>query len=220
MRTWWLALALAGCQTEKIKPQFEVRPLSLNLPPVAWIDTEQPWTTISILNTTYFDLELTSAQIIANVDEGADTDGEVDVVATATDFLELGDISSEARQIAIRDSTEVQIRVAPADASALATWSDARFQATLRLVIGGTGVIDPITNEPDMDEWQEEGVDIPVFMETRCDLDGDAYEARECGGNDCDDFLKLVNIEAIEDCDGFDNNCNGVEDENCPDLDL
>ena len=41
------------------------------------------------------------------------------------------------------------------------------------------------------------------------DLDGDGYE----GDNDCDDNNASINIDAIEVCDGIDNNCDGQVDE-------
>ena len=41
------------------------------------------------------------------------------------------------------------------------------------------------------------------------DLDGDGYE----GENDCDDNNASINIDAIEVCDGIDNNCDGQVDE-------
>lgn len=217
VRWLWLCAAMAGCTKEEVFPSFEIRPSEIHLPPVAWIDTEREWFTVSILNTTYFSLEITSAQIVATA-EGEPAEGE-EIVASASDFLELDELDTKAREIPIRSSAKVLLRVTPADESALATWSEADFQAILRLEIGGTGVFDPVTGEPDLEEWQEKVEEIPIYMSTRCDLDGDAYEARECGGNDCDDFLALVNIQANEDCDGFDNNCNGVADEQCPDFD-
>ncbi|HMV65905.1 MAG TPA: putative metal-binding motif-containing protein [Myxococcota bacterium] len=220
----WAVLATVGCVSDSPDPAFEIRPEELHLAPVAWIDTSTDWSDVSILNTTYFSLEITSAQIVAttqdDIEGGGDTPDVIDSIASAADFLELGALVTEARQIPIRASTTVSVRVTPPDPAVLVTWSEASFQATLRLTIGGTGKIDPTTGEADIDGWKESTVEIPIFMETRCDLDGDQYEARECGGSDCDDFLQLVNIEAVEDCDGFDNNCNGVADEDCPDLDL
>ena len=40
-------------------------------------------------------------------------------------------------------------------------------------------------------------------------MDGDGYE----GDNDCDDNNASINIDAIEVCDGIDNNCDGQVDE-------
>ena len=41
------------------------------------------------------------------------------------------------------------------------------------------------------------------------DLDGDGYE----GDEDCDDSDASINIDALEVCDGIDNNCDGQVDE-------
>ena len=41
------------------------------------------------------------------------------------------------------------------------------------------------------------------------DLDGNGYLASE----ECDDFTPLVNPDAIESCDGIDNNCDKQIDE-------
>jgi len=47
------------------------------------------------------------------------------------------------------------------------------------------------------------------------DLDRDGYKYWLCGGNDCNEFDPNVNLGEKEICDGFDNNCNEIIDENC-----
>jgi len=47
----------------------------------------------------------------------------------------------------------------------------------------------------------------------RLDFDGDGYNAVELGGEDCDDRNIDVRPDEIELCDGIDNNCDGVVDE-------
>jgi len=50
---------------------------------------------------------------------------------------------------------------------------------------------------------------------TELDIDNDGDGFAEING-DCDDADPDVNPDAAEICDGFDNNCNGEIDENCP----
>jgi lysophospholipase L1-like esterase len=50
-----------------------------------------------------------------------------------------------------------------------------------------------------------------------CDEDGDSFlsDHKKCGGDDCDDHNKQISPEALEICDGVDNNCDGNIDEGC-----
>jgi hypothetical protein len=56
------------------------------------------------------------------------------------------------------------------------------------------------------------------------DRDGDGYADALCGGSDCDDLDPLRNPGAPERCNGLDDNCDGVVDENgaliCNDNDI
>jgi hypothetical protein len=45
------------------------------------------------------------------------------------------------------------------------------------------------------------------------DGDGDGYRNSLCGGNDCNDADPFINPNMIDDCDGIDNDCDGVVDE-------
>jgi len=47
-----------------------------------------------------------------------------------------------------------------------------------------------------------------------CDADGDGHERIACGGDDCDDTRADIYPGAVDTCDGDDNNCDGVVDEN------
>jgi len=51
-----------------------------------------------------------------------------------------------------------------------------------------------------------------------CDVDGDGEVSRTEGGNDCDDNNADVFPGAVEVCDAIDNDCNGLIDEDDPDL--
>ncbi|MFH1438572.1 MAG: putative metal-binding motif-containing protein [Pseudomonadota bacterium] len=45
------------------------------------------------------------------------------------------------------------------------------------------------------------------------DIDEDGYEALECGGSDCDDASRTVHPGAADACDGLDNDCDDLADE-------
>jgi hypothetical protein len=58
---------------------------------------------------------------------------------------------------------------------------------------------------------------LPLVIKLRCDLDGDGVDAEVCGGIDCDDTDPLVQPEAPDGCDGRDNDCDEIVDED-PDI--
>jgi hypothetical protein len=60
-------------------------------------------------------------------------------------------------------------------------------------------------------------LDLTVNFTIDCDVDGDGVDAFECGGDDCDDRFDDVNPNAVEVCDGVDQNCNGARDEEAVD---
>ncbi len=59
--------------------------------------------------------------------------------------------------------------------------------------------------------------ELDMLLKIRCDLDGDGFDAAQCGGTDCDDESGDVNDEQADICNGLDDDCDGVLDED-PDI--
>lgn len=58
---------------------------------------------------------------------------------------------------------------------------------------------------------------LTVEFSIDCDLDGDGFDAVECGGLDCDDGDAGVSPDAIEACNFIDDDCDGGVDEGASD---
>ena len=74
----------------------------------------------------------------------------------------------------------------------------------------------PCYNAPDGDFTCRPGVcieDQKMCTYPAKDIDKDGYADRECGGNDCDDAAHTVHPGAAEVCDGLDNDCDNLADE-------
>ncbi|MBT3218347.1 MAG: hypothetical protein HN348_04595, partial [Proteobacteria bacterium] len=55
-------------------------------------------------------------------------------------------------------------------------------------------------------------IPVVLFNQASCDEDGDGFEKPACGGDDCDDDRPRVNPDAVEVCNGRDDNCDGLID--------
>lgn len=197
-----LAVSTA-CGTTSSAPTVAVYPPELTLKPSAWTDTTSTWTTVAVLNETFFTLDVSQVELTG---EGAK-------------FLEYQIVGDEDALV-LRESLLLRVRIIPPSQDVLEGWSSNTFTAQLKFTVGGSGAIDPETGQPDPAGRQEVKHEVPISFELECDLDRDGFDAEACGGLDCDDRLILVNPGATDFCDGYDNNCSGVDDDpNCVDLD-
>lgn len=221
--------ATVACSGEKLGPEplYAVWPVELQLAPVAWQDdaTLFRWESISVLNQTYFTIELFN---VAIGDVDAETEVEPDTDATETDapeevpstaspganFLELRSMSS-ITEIPIRESRTMEVRFAPPLNEDRTRWATGEYTAELTFTIAGIGLVDATTLEVDRRTRTLVDEVVPITFSINCDLDGDGYDAPACSGRDCNDSLKAVSPDATEVCDGADNNCAGGIDEGC-----
>jgi hypothetical protein len=202
-RRWGGLLALVwlgACSSEVPQPLHSVWPAAVELPPVAWTDdvTRFGWETVSIRNETFFALDLTRVAI------GGDGGYLLELQAT-----------EPSTEIDVRGSVSLQLRFAPPVLEDRSLWSTGDYAAELTFTVGGSGVLDYETGEPDLKSRVEVSQVVPITFSIQCDLDGDGFDAAACFGDDCDDTLAAVNPDAAEVCDGADNNCFRGPDEDC-----
>jgi hypothetical protein len=196
-----LGVFAAACSVDTPQPDVVVFPDSLTMAAVGWQDEDFIWYPVSILNDTFFDLEIRGIEVVG---EGAD-------------LLEVETPGPSPVALPIRQSRTVNVRVARPEGNNRTIWTSRQYTAVLDFTIGGTGRIDPETLEPDQRFYVTVPYNVDIAFEIDCDLDGDGFDAIECAGADCDDRLASVNPEAIELCDAFDNNCDGLQDNGCID---
>jgi hypothetical protein len=68
---------------------------------------------------------------------------------------------------------------------------------------------------PTCGPWSSVGKDIDEPEPPTDDADGDGVDGEAAGGDDCDDDDNTVYPGALEACDGVDNDCNVLVDDNC-----
>ena len=81
-----------------------------------------------------------------------------------------------------------------------------------------SGCASPDLDVADLDVWTGEPPpfdDSDPCLAMPWDVDGDGHGDDACGGDDCDDTEPAVHAGLPEACDGIDNNCDGMTDEDC-----
>jgi hypothetical protein len=199
------ALILLGACTAPADPNpqiafFPTKDQGLDLPASGWRDDDIRWTTVSVLNTTWFPFQLE----------------EVRLSGSGATFLEVQAPGGDAgATLGVRESLPIKVRVKPPGGTERSRWSSGDYEAKLSFSTRGTGKV-AATGEPDPTDVRIDPYEIPIRFRLDCDLDGDGADADACGGGtDCDDELTAIGPAADEVCDGIDNDCSGEADENC-----
>ncbi len=204
MRGVKLLVLLAGiasaCAPGADGPVYSYFPRSLDLGRSQWTNDNFSlrWEQVGVINSSYFPIDV----------RGVVLEGD------GAPFLEArlrGGATSVPLEL--RESTVVEVRVRPPIGEQLAVWSSSVFEATLRFEVGGSPSTDPNTGLPDPAGYVAEETLVPISFELSCDGDGDGYDHLGCsGGTDCDDTRSAVRPDAVERCDGIDNDCDDVVD--------
>jgi len=104
--------------------------------------------------------------------------------------------------IAPGDSVDIDLSVS----DELLNWDEGSYTLELPITIE-TQVTD------DGAEPVQDIITLSINLTLLCDLDGDGAEALATSGTDCDDTVATINAAATEVCDGLDNDCDGLADE-------
>lgn len=204
-----LLALVAGCEAPTgAEAKFSYGPQALTLSPVSFLDETVPFSTVSVLNETYFGLTVVDPYIRpieTTLEDGTPNTYVFEIDPAGTDL-----------EVPVRQSTSFGVRLRPPSFGIETLWSSGTYTTTLQFTVVGNGTIDEATGEPDPGAESRVPVSIPVSVEIVCDHDGDGYDDEACyGGQDCDDTLPAVNPDATEVCDGADNDCSGVIDDDC-----
>lgn len=192
---------LMACGGGATEPVFNTYPRALDLGPATWTDEalDLRWFQVGVLNSSYFPIDVRGLEVRG--------DGEP--------YLEAR-LRGGASQVTLerRESTVVEVRIkAPLD-EGVGGWATGDLEATLRFEVGGSPKVDPSTGESDPAGYVTVETLVPVTFRLECDRDGDGFDHAGCsGGTDCDDLFAAISPDAVERCDGIDNDCDEAIDE-------
>ena len=174
-----------GCVGEKDESiQYSVHPASLDFGLLEYQLDPELTQIVSIYNEEYTNILVSPSGF-----EGAG----VDVLSTDLDNY---------TEIKSGESQDIEVSVT----ETLGSWVSGAYTGELKLE-----VIAYPNGTPDSEVVETAA--IPITWSLACDADGDGHDAADCGGPDCDDTDANLSPDATEQCDGRDNNCDGVEDE-------
>jgi len=118
----------------------------------------------------------------------------------------------------LAQNTEYEWYVDVSDGTATTTGPTWSF-TTAQTDADGDGVPDATDNCPSVYNPGQEDLDLDDIGDA-CDddADGDGYDAVAAGGTDCDDTNAAINPGATEACNGVDDDCDGLVDDDDPDV--
>ena len=198
-------LGLTACE-----PQVAVRTMKLfsseaelDLGDQRYDQEEQPSVTFSLTNVGRDGVLLTEAQVSVSSKQRA--------MGQAPDLFQVTDFA--AGPLWPGQTTGLQV-VVTADPL---RWSTGDWQATLSIQARPRRDVE--WDAVAQDTWgaRQVALEIPLRVELDCDLDDDDHDALACSGSDCDDHDAGVYPDAPEACDGVDNDCDGLLDDQDPD---
>ncbi len=182
-------LGLLGCEEPEkgtTELQYRITPDNVDLGSIRYDQDDPPSATITVLNLDTRTLRVTAEDLSGT--------GSGMIVLKAENFDEVEPDETANLELAVTDDVLL--------------WDEGAQSADLTISVGYYPADTGAAEEP-----IEDAVVVPITVTMDCDLDDDGAEADTTGGPDCDDALSGVGPEATELCDGLDNDCDGLEDE-------
>ncbi len=185
----WLVFGQACYNIDRPPQEFKLARESIDLGTVSYLDETFPSGEFSLLNSGGIELLVTPV--------GFEGSGSAYLeIPTGLDYTPVGLEESMTFLVSLQTN--------------FTSWDQGTYAPELLLEVASMWD-DPKEWGEDVD-WQSEEVRTTVSFTLNCDLDGDSFEAEDCGGEDCDDNDPATYPGAEEIEDSVDNDCDGYAD--------